>query len=392
MLLAACVGDDPAPSPVTSDGQDAGDGGQTPGKDPGTTPDGGSQDAAPSCSQTTCGTSCVDLKTTPEHCGACDHTCGNGACADGVCQPVVVQNNITAPVAVTVSADSVFWLRDGAVERCGATACSSPTLITDAPKIGSNNPKGSIMVTDGAFVAWISSSSSNTALNVYACGVAGCNNGSPPKAAQNMTDVPTQLAVAGSNIYVTQAQGAARSAPIATLTTTGISGTANDIPSGVAADATNIYMAGAFGASDRGVGKCTVAGCAALSPLFSTPDGYRIALAGTTIVATSVSGIVSCPNADQAGGCGGASKPLADDADAIAIAGDATHAVWAVPGSTSSPTGSIRVCDLPDCAGGPRTIASKQPQPVSVYVDKGFVYWANKGVDGVVGSIWRAAL
>ncbi len=379
--LAACVGDDPALStPDPTPGGDA-----SADTSPPDLKDGSAGDAS-ACSMTTCGASCVDLKTSAEHCGACGHTCGNSTCDAGFCKPVLVRDNIAGPVAVAVTAQSVFWLRDGAVERCEAKDCAGPKLITDDPKVPAGNPSGTIMVTDGAFVAWIAGNFGGT-LNVYACGVAGCN-GASPKAANGLNDSPTQLAISGSNVYVTQASGTVHGGPIATLVVPSIPGTANDVPTGLAADATNLYIAGALSGSDRGTGRVPVAG-GALSPLFSDPDGNRLALAGTDLVATSAAGVVKCAVA----GCGGAPTPLAAaDIDTSAIAADAKFAVWAMPGSATVADGTIRVCAMPTCAGGARTIASGQAQPVSVTVSDGFVYWANKGINGGMGSVWRAAL
>jgi hypothetical protein len=34
-----------------------------------------------------CGNDCVDTTTNDNHCGACDHDCGGGACEESVCQP-----------------------------------------------------------------------------------------------------------------------------------------------------------------------------------------------------------------------------------------------------------------------------------------------------------------
>lgn len=379
--LAACVGDDPAiTTPDPAPGADAATDTASPPPQDGAVAD------ASTCPQTTCGTACVDLKTSVEHCGACGHTCDNSTCDAGFCKPVLVRDNVAGPVAVTVTAKSVFWLRNGAVERCEAKSCAGPKLITDDPKVPAQNPGGTIMVTDGSFVAWIAGNFGGMQ-NVYSCGVGGCN-GASPKAASGLNDLPTQLAVAGTTLYVTQATGAARGGPMATLAMVGIAGTGNDIPTGLAVDATNLYLAGALSGSDRGTGRVALAG-GTLSPLFSDPDGTRLALGGTELVATSTAGIVKCAVA----GCGGAPTTLAAaDIDTAAIAADAKFAVWAVPGSPTTADGSIRVCALPDCKGGPRTIAAGQAQPVSVTVADGFVYWANKGVMGTPGSIWRAAL
>jgi len=135
--------------------------------------------------------------------------------------------------------------------------------------VPAQNPGGTIMVTDGSFVAWIAGNFGGMQ-NVYSCGVSGCN-GASPKAASGLNDLPTQLAVAGTTLYVTQATGAARGGPMATLAMVGIAGTGNDIPTGLAVDATNLYLAGALSGSDRGTGRVALAGGAALSPLFSDP-------------------------------------------------------------------------------------------------------------------------
>lgn len=380
--LAACVGDDPALStPGPTPGVDAST--DTSSPDP---KDGAAGDAS-TCSLTTCGTSCVELKSSAEHCGACGHSCGNGTCDGGFCKPVLVRDKVAGPVAVAVAAQSVFWLRDGAVERCEAKDCAAPKLITDDPKVPVGNPSGTIMVTDGSYVAWIANNVGGT-LSVYACGVGGCGGGALPRAASGLTDPPTQLAISGSNVYVAQSLGTVHGGPIATLVLTGIAGAANDVPTGLAADGTNLFLAGALGASDRGTSRVPIAG-GAPSPLFSDPDGTRLAVAGTDLVATSTAGIVKCATA----GCGGAPTTLAAaDINTSAIAADAKFAVWAMPGSATVADGSIRVCAMPACAGGPRTIASGQAQPMSVTVSDGFVYWANKGITGGMGSVWRAAL
>src|SRR5512138_2215162 len=37
------------------------------------------------CSQTVCGSSCVDVTTDPFNCGACGHSCGLGTCTASQC-------------------------------------------------------------------------------------------------------------------------------------------------------------------------------------------------------------------------------------------------------------------------------------------------------------------
>src|SRR5262245_43524523 len=37
-----------------------------------------------------CGGVCINPATSANHCGACNHSCGGGACVGGVCQPTVL--------------------------------------------------------------------------------------------------------------------------------------------------------------------------------------------------------------------------------------------------------------------------------------------------------------
>ncbi|MDB4946409.1 MAG: putative serine/threonine-protein kinase pknH [Labilithrix sp.] len=386
--VAACVGDDPAPAAV-SDGGVVGDTGtDRPGSDGG---GGGSEAGAACTSGTRCGETCVELATSAENCGACGHSCGGGTCSASACTPVLVASNLAQPLGVAVAGGSAFWLRNGAVERCAVTGCTgAPASITAEVVIDGSQPGGTVIVTDGNKVAWIASGNgSGNGRDVFQCGVAGCTSGSPPKASTGLTDAPTQIAVEGATIFSTQNTGAERQAPIATLAFVG-AGTGSDVPTGIAADATNLYVSG-VAQSAYGVDRCTRAAtagapCTGATRLFV---GSRYVAAGAGMVlATSTDGIKKCAST----GCGGsADVVMAGDTAASAIAASSAYAAWTNPGSKTVADGTVRACALPACTA-PRTIATGQAYPVSVTIDGGFVYWANRGIEGGTGSIWRAAL
>ncbi len=363
-----------------------GDGGTNPGSDASFDAGG---DAA-SCGQgAVCSGTCVDTTSSPDHCGACGHSCGGGKCAGSACAPVLVASNVPQPLGVAVAAGSAFWIRNGGIERCAITGCAgAPTLITADVTLGAGQPRGTTIVTDGNQVAWIASGNgSGNGLDVFQCGVAGCTNGFPPKASTGLTDTPTQIAVEGPNLFASQRSGAQRQGPLSTLALTG-TGLGSDVPTGIAADAANIYVAG-VAQSAAGVDRCTRAGagpCTATTRLFV--GATYIAAAGGLVFATSAEGIKMC----AATGCGGsATVIMPGDKAAAAIAASSAFAAWVNPGSSTTADGTVRVCALPTCAA-PRTVATSQEQPVGVTIADGFVYWANLGVGGGKGSIWRAAL
>lgn len=385
--LSACVGDDPAPV-TTSPEEDAGG-----GSDTGTNPpaEGGPGGDGGSCAQgTLCGTSCVDLATSAENCGACGHACGGGTCSANACTPVVVANNVTAPYGVAVAGGSAFWHRNGALERCPVTGCTgAPVLIAAEVAIGGGQPGGTTIVTDGNQVAWIATgNASGNGLDVFRCDVVGCGVGLPGKPSSGLTGAPSQIAIEGSTIFASQQTGSQRQAPISTLAFVG-TGFGSDIPSGIAADATYLYWSGTT-QSQAGIERCTraaTAGAPCTDRVRLFIGSQYVAAGGGVVVATSSEGIKTC----AAAGCGGsATVVMASDTAASAVAASATFAAWTNPGSTSVADGTVRVCALPACTSI-RTIATGQAYPVGVTIADGFVYWANRGV-GAAGSIWRAAL
>lgn len=350
------------------------------------TPDAGGE--AGGCGQgAICDGTCVDTRSSPDNCGACGHACGGGKCQDGACDPVLVASNVVEPRGVAAAGGSVFWIRNGSVERCPATGCTgAPTVIWNEVVLGTGQPGGTTIVTDGNQVAWLASTTAGNG-EVFQCGVAGCVNGFFPKTSSGLTDRPTQIGLAGPVLFVSQSTGSARQGPLSTLVLSA-TGLVSDVPTGIAADATNIYIAG-FSQSASGVDRCTRAGtgtCTDRVRLFL--GATYVAAGGGFVFATSDAGIKQC----AATGCGGnATVVMPGDKAAAAIAADSSFAAWVNAGSASTADGTVRACALPGC-NAPRTVATGQDQPVSVTIVDGFVYWANRGVGTGKGSIWRVAL
>jgi hypothetical protein len=88
------------------------------------------------------GAICANVTTDPMNCGRCGHDCLGGACAAGVCQPLLVASFTDQPVgSVVLSQDHVFWntMQDlaggpGNVYSCPKVGCAG--AFTVLPAVG----------------------------------------------------------------------------------------------------------------------------------------------------------------------------------------------------------------------------------------------------------------
>src|SRR6185295_15069441 len=87
-------------------------------------------DAPPPCLRS-------DLATNPRHCGACNHDCQGGECADGGCQAVFIAQVADRPTAFAVDGTHLYWTTtaDDTIRRVsldGGDASVPEVLYTNA--------------------------------------------------------------------------------------------------------------------------------------------------------------------------------------------------------------------------------------------------------------------
>lgn len=196
-LLAACVDSSPPP-PASSGGES--DAGGTPEED-GATPndgdapsqDGGSHDTGPppppACEapSTACGSSCVDLQTSDDHCGKCDRSCGGAGCDKGTCKPVDLLDGLTFPTTIGTNSTvgQVFVNVEGRIVKCAKTGCGkSPTPLWDPSRYKANETSP-VALTKGAVATLVYDTTNNDEQRFLRI------TQSPPSPSSNPTTYPS---------------------------------------------------------------------------------------------------------------------------------------------------------------------------------------------------------
>lgn len=163
VVVAACVTSSDAPMGTSPDVDASTDGGEADTSSPPTS-DGGDE---PGCGngQTICGTSCVDLATSKEHCGRCDHDCGGGECIDSVCQPTMLVESLPSTAALDVSDDAFFFTKEGSVLSCPTAGCP------EVPKIRCTvqGMADDLLLVKTALVVRVLPKTSSTQRALFAC-------------------------------------------------------------------------------------------------------------------------------------------------------------------------------------------------------------------------------
>lgn len=116
---------------------------------------GGDCNPPPACTPplVPCNGVCMDVSADPANCGACGHDCLGGACAAGMCQPIVLSTT-DAAFDLTVDATHVYWVtHPGDVWKVPLTGGDAVELFHQPPSY--SNGESAIAV-HGESVYWVS--------------------------------------------------------------------------------------------------------------------------------------------------------------------------------------------------------------------------------------------
>jgi hypothetical protein len=103
-----------------------------------------------------CGSSCTDVTTDDDNCGACGHACApTSACNGGVCGPSVVNVVPATPgcleIDLAVSASTLYW-----TDRAHGTVMSQPFTTRNTPGlIATNETSPSLIAVGASDVFWV---------------------------------------------------------------------------------------------------------------------------------------------------------------------------------------------------------------------------------------------
>lgn len=356
---------------------------------------GGSAGAPVSCeggAVVDCGGQCVDVATDGANCGKCGHDCGGGKCDKGVCQPMVVVDNLTKPV-FDVDATQVYYgdSAGNTLLACPKAGCTlQPKQLAQVGAIYAPDAAGIVMVS-GKTLAFVADPASHTARpSLFVCDVGGCP-ASPSYTFYAGLSYPTgSYASSGQDWYWALNKSIYHENCAGDSCSTTGSEALFDFGVAVgkvalSADDTNIYFVSPQNTSTTAAGaleSCPKAGACAPEVLYSAASGVEATTVHGGKVYMLVPGgqggypngyIETCPTS---GTCTPA-RLLDKLPHPTLMAVDSSGVYWfdydPVPNGVAS---QIATCPLSGCLGGPRTLAKDQDGTLVLHTDAHFVYWA----------------
>ena len=359
--------------------------------------DAGAPDVPVEACNTCGGATCVNLQTALNNCGKCGKTCETG-CAGGLCVPTQLASSMAAPHGVLVNGSNLYVAESGSFLDVMSSADGTGLKHYADGTGGVVGPDR--LATDGTNLFW--TDNVNLASGVGGSLWAGslnqttkCNATSYYCYYSNDLPAPYGIAVQAGSIFATTTGTTNNSGGGCPTTdwvtsvlrcstngcevTAGCVGTGPTVlatgtqPAGIAADATNVYWADL---AAKTISYCPQPGCTGGPKPFAQNLGgpFDVISDGTTVFFSDRVGgaLYSCPTT----GCG-QTKLAGSLNDPLLITSDGTTLY-----ATLYQGGSLIACTLPDCAGGPVTLATGLHHPYGVTTDANYVYWTEEGSQG----------
>jgi hypothetical protein len=313
-----------------------------------------------------CGTTCVDLSTSPTDCGACGHDCGGGTCAAGVCQPVAVADAgdlLDAPAALAVNGSAIFWSERTRVRSCPLPdgCVATPTVIaTGYSRLRSIAASADKVYFSGCKIC-------DEYHEFYECPVSGCP--APTFRISRTVYGYYRLLIGDTRAYAQESTenlvGCARSSCATTVSRWTLPGLTELYA--VETDGSTLYLYGGGNLKTctdaSGCGFLdTLPGSSSVSPTFRARGGSFYWWA-----AGSPGSIRTC----AISGCGAGTALASESNGAVELEVDASGVYW-----LNGTLGTVRHCPLAGCPGsGPTLLASGRGAIKELTLDAGFAYW-----------------
>ncbi|WP_437774946.1 hypothetical protein [Sorangium sp. So ce1097] len=312
-----------------------------------------------------CGGGCVDVQTSPDHCGECGHGCQGGACSAGVCEPVELAQGQWDVVSLAVGANAVFWTAKarGNVMSVPLDGGTPTTLAT-----GQRNPENIAIDANGVY--WSTIFVPDAAIKALPRGA------SAELVLYEGSERLNGLVVHRETLYFVDASGRVASMHAGGGRSTTYSSDRSN-PRGVAVDDENVYWTNNYG-GDTGVRKHDFATRTTTVLASGQAFPYAIEVGARQVYWSNLEdGTLMTVSIE-----GGRPTPVVAGQGRITdIALDESGIYW-----VDSTNGTVMA--LRRGSSTPVTLAKGQKTPYSIAVDATSVYWGtNDSANGVVMKV-----
>jgi hypothetical protein len=315
----------------------------------------------------------TDITTSGVNCGSCGRDCLGGACAAGLCQPVVLATSQEMPaglaVDVTGAGGRVYWTNRVDLGKVSSVAKSGGLITVHAP--GQPRPGG--IVVDGTYMYWNNSGLTANAGSIWKAEKETASDAAGPMELAAGQDEPFAIALTGTKLSWTNV-----------VVNTGSVATVDINGTGLATIASNQNRPGGI-ACDTLAGYWTVVGEGEIWKWSGDPPVSSIFLAGLvspTSIAIDMSYVYW---ADVGGSVSRATRlsspptalPLVNNQGLIlGLAVDGLHMYWA-------DNSNGRVMRSLKAGGSAEVVADQQQGPFAIALDNDSVFWTNTD-DGTI--------
>jgi hypothetical protein len=326
-------------------------------------------DMAMACGGSNCGGSTVNLCTDSNNCGACNHSCGAGACVASVCQGTAIITAQMSPWGVAVDANNVYWTDLN-------TASTDGTVMSRPKGGGSATPLASMqwaphdLVLNANGLYW----ENYSAGEIWRIAPLG-------SAKVNVATEPSQMivfAVDATNAYFVEKgstivhkaalAGGAASTPL-TMVTAGLA------PGNLAADGTYVYWVNVL---DGSIKRTTTDGVTTTTLVPSAGADVLYAFGGDVYFSTK-------SDIQKVNGASGGTpmvvvSGIANGLTAMVVDTDGVY-------FTNNTAGTVQRAGSDGVA---HTIGASQVHPIGIATDATAIYWAEAGTGANDGQIMMA--
>lgn len=332
---------------------------------------------------------CGDTSANPDHCGRCNHSCLEGDCVSGVCQPRRLASIPDGAWGMAVDSTSVYVAvqLNNEIVRLDKVTGAVLAQLSFTPSVS----VPSWMAVDAQQFYWTNKVSNDGSIG--ACPLAGCV-GNPPEIV-DPADRPNGIATDGSKIYWAETEGG-------TVNRADADGSNAEVLAG-ASEALRPFLLTLYGGfvffSDLEGGRIVRVplGGGTLETMGLSSAPAEVAVTSEWVYWTNgvsgSGGVFRVPNTDPPAG-GHPAQVVAGNQDyPLGIAADESNVYWISSAHWIDPEGTLSYCPKSGCPSGqPIHLEESVPYPIDVVADEEALYYSVYGIDGALdGEIRKVA-